>query len=162
MRPEFEGLDREEVRKWYNGYNWEGGGRVYNPFDILLLCRNHIFKAWWFETGTPTFVWRRSASTSASRTLPRRGGVDLALRCGGRVHLFEFKVVERAGEGSALRQLTERGYADKYRASGEPRPSDRRGVQRRIAQYHRLRHKQGLNLPSGAGSPVEILRLRAE
>ena len=29
-------------------------------------------------------------------------------------------MVERAGEGAALRQLRERGYADKYRASGEP------------------------------------------
>ena len=47
------------------------------------------------------------------------GRVDLALRCEGRVYLFEFKVVERAGEGTALRQLVERGYADKYRATGE-------------------------------------------
>ncbi|MDE0478298.1 MAG: PD-(D/E)XK nuclease domain-containing protein, partial [Gammaproteobacteria bacterium] len=31
-----------------------------------------------------------------------------------------FKVIERAGEGSALWQLTERGYAEKHRAAGEP------------------------------------------
>ena len=48
------------------------------------------------------------------------GRVDLSLRCGSRVYLFEFKVIERAGEGSALRQLTERGYAEKHRAAGEP------------------------------------------
>ena len=48
------------------------------------------------------------------------GRVDLALRCEGRVYLFEFKVAERAGEGAALRQLIERGYAEKYRAAGEP------------------------------------------
>ena len=29
-------------------------------------------------------------------------------------------VVEQANEGAALAQLRERGYADKYRASGEP------------------------------------------
>ncbi len=34
--------------------------------------------------------------------------------------LFEFKVVERAGEGAALRQLMDRGYAEKYRRRGEP------------------------------------------
>ncbi|MYK04251.1 MAG: hypothetical protein F4030_04575, partial [Gammaproteobacteria bacterium] len=48
------------------------------------------------------------------------GRVDLALRCGGRVYLFEFKVIERAGEGAALRQLIQRGYAGKYRAVGKP------------------------------------------
>ena len=34
--------------------------------------------------------------------------------------LFEFKVVEMAPPGAALAQLQERGYADKYRARGEP------------------------------------------
>ena len=47
------------------------------------------------------------------------GRVDLALRCDGHVYLFEFKVAERAGEGAALRQLIERGYAEKYRASAD-------------------------------------------
>ncbi|MCY4342093.1 MAG: ATP-binding protein [Gammaproteobacteria bacterium] len=256
--PELEGLDRAQVRAWYNGYNWDGRERVYNPYDILLLFRNRTFRAWWFETGTPTFLvdtlarrgvgafaldgmvaddhllssfdvdeitpeallfqtgyltiegsCHRSGRTryrlgypnlevrqSLNETLLRRlagaaaglarrdrlydhllahdlagveaefraiyagipadwhrrkdiacfegyyasvfyaclaslgfdlsvedasatGRVDLALRCGGRVYLFEFKVIERAGDGAALRQLTERGYADKHRASGE-------------------------------------------
>ena len=53
--PELPGLDREEVRRWYNGYNWLGES-VYNPFDLLLLFRNRKFKPYWFETGTPTFL----------------------------------------------------------------------------------------------------------
>ena len=257
--PEFEGLDREQVRAWYNGYNWDGEERVYNPFDILLLFRQRQFRAWWFETGTPTFLvdtlLRRGVSAfaldgmvaddgllssfdveeiapeallfqtgyltieessyrigqtsyrlgypnlevrqSLNKVLLRRlagsaagvdaqirlydhfmdhdlagveaelraiyagipadwhrrndiarfegyyasvfyaclaalgldlsvedtsaaGRVDLALRCAGRAYLFEFKVMERAGEGAALRQLTERGYAEKYRAAGAP------------------------------------------
>ncbi len=48
------------------------------------------------------------------------GRLDLAMRFDGRVYLFEFKVAERASEGTALRQLSERGYADKYRHLGEP------------------------------------------
>ena len=48
------------------------------------------------------------------------GRLDMAVRAGGRVHLFEFKVVERAGPGAAMAQLKERGYADKYRHLGEP------------------------------------------
>ncbi|HLA35678.1 MAG TPA: ATP-binding protein [Rhodocyclaceae bacterium] len=52
---ELPGLDREEIRRWYNGYNWLGA-LVYNPFDLLLLFRNRRFRAYWFETGTPTFL----------------------------------------------------------------------------------------------------------
>ena len=258
--PEIEGFDRGRVRAWYNGYNWLGAESVYNPFDILLLFRRRKFGAWWFETGTPTFLvdtlvrrginsfaldgmiaddsllsnfdveeiapeallfqtgyvtieksaeedgetWyrlgypnrevRQSLNSAllerlsgGDRNGPRRardlrryfrgrdlagveaelraiyagipaewhrkndiarfegyyasvfysclaalgfdltvedasaaGRAGLALRCGGRLYLFEFKVVERAGEGAALQQLRERGYADKYRASGEP------------------------------------------
>ena len=49
-----------------------------------------------------------------------RGRLDMAVRAGGRVYLFEFKVIERAGRGAAIAQLRERGYADKYRHLGEP------------------------------------------
>ena len=53
---ELAGLDRQAIRAWYDGYNWRGEQRVYNPFDILLLFRNREFNAWWFETATPTFL----------------------------------------------------------------------------------------------------------
>ena len=48
------------------------------------------------------------------------GRLDMAVRTGGHVYLFEFKVVELAPEGAALAQLKERGYAEKYRGRGEP------------------------------------------
>ena len=54
--PELGGLDRDQVRDWYNGYSWRGADKVYNPFDILLLFRKREFAAHWFETGTPTFL----------------------------------------------------------------------------------------------------------
>ena len=68
--PELPGLDRAEIRAWYNGYSWLGGEKVYNPFDILLLFDTREFKAWWFETGTPTFL---------VDTLLKRGVGSLAL-----------------------------------------------------------------------------------
>ncbi|MGV6476710.1 PD-(D/E)XK nuclease domain-containing protein [Azotobacter vinelandii] len=52
---ELPGLDREEIRRWYNGYNWTGDP-VYNPFDLLLLFQKREFRPFWFETGTPTFL----------------------------------------------------------------------------------------------------------
>ena len=45
-----------------------------------------------------------------------RGRLDMAVRFGERVYVFEFKVVEQAGEGSAMAQLQDRDYAAKYRA----------------------------------------------
>ena len=62
--PELPGLDRAQIRDWYNGYRWASTGSaetrgdetVYNPFDILLLFDSRLFKAYWFETGTPTFL----------------------------------------------------------------------------------------------------------
>jgi len=53
--PELSGLDRDAIRRWYNGYNWTGEA-VYNPFDLLLLFQEREFRTWWFETGTPTFL----------------------------------------------------------------------------------------------------------
>ena len=54
--PELGGLDRDQVRDWYNGYSWRGADKVYNPIDILLLFDTREFAAHWFETGTPTFL----------------------------------------------------------------------------------------------------------
>jgi len=48
-------FDKNKIKEWYNGYNWLGES-VYNPFDILLLFDKKMFKPYWFETGTPTFL----------------------------------------------------------------------------------------------------------
>nr|WP_237332889.1 PD-(D/E)XK nuclease domain-containing protein [Zobellella iuensis] len=48
------------------------------------------------------------------------GKVDMAVDFNGQIYLFEFKVVEQVPEGSALAQLKQKDYADKYRASGKP------------------------------------------
>ncbi|HRD67156.1 MAG TPA: ATP-binding protein [Candidatus Competibacter sp.] len=257
--PELAGLDRERIRRWYNGYNWTGEA-VYNPFDVLLLFEKRQFRPWWFETGTPTFLidllterqtwlpalgqletdaallstfdvdristeallfqtgyltidleeeisgsyfyrlrypnhevyqslniallaaWtpENRADVQHRKSLYRlllandfaglerlftaffagipadwhrnnpiaryegyyasvfyayfaalgldmtpedtscQGRLDLAVRFNGQIYLFEFKVVELVPEGQALRQIKERGYADKYRAEGQP------------------------------------------
>ena len=50
------GLDRQAIRDWYDGYNWLGDESVYNPYDILLLFDRREFDAYWFETGTSTYL----------------------------------------------------------------------------------------------------------
>ena len=258
--PELAGLDREQLREWYNGYRWRGAEKVYNPYDVLLLFDSREFKAHWFETGSPAFLVemlleRRVSSVSLDEMLgtsellsafdvehigteallfqtgyltitaeerlgdealyrlgyPNRevrqslnrvllrhlvrdtaqqtansirlarlleahdcaglqemfhaifasipyewytnnaiadyegfyasvvysyfaalgyeiaveessshGRLDMAVRTGGHVYLFEFKVVEMSPPGSALAQLRERDYAAKYQGRGEP------------------------------------------
>jgi len=56
----YETCDPALVREWYNGYSWTGEP-VYNPFDILLYFDTGIFRPYWFESGTPSFllkVWQ--------------------------------------------------------------------------------------------------------
>lgn len=49
------GVDLAELKRWYNGYCFDGE-LVYNPFDVLLYLDRREFKNYWFETGTPTFM----------------------------------------------------------------------------------------------------------
>ncbi len=55
--PELDGLDRAEIRTWYNGYHWRGETRLYNPYDVLLLLDSREFRPYWFETGSPRFLF---------------------------------------------------------------------------------------------------------
>ncbi len=55
--PELDGLDRDQIRTWYNGYSWRGDHRVYNPFDVLLLFRRREFQSHWFKTASPSFLF---------------------------------------------------------------------------------------------------------
>lgn len=45
-----------QIRKWYNGYSWDGNIRVYNPFSILRFFDEGEFQNFWFESGTPDFL----------------------------------------------------------------------------------------------------------
>ncbi len=66
--PELDGLDRAAIRSWYNGYHWRDSERLYNPFDVLLFLRNRTFKPYWFQTGSPTFLFDTLKAKSVSLT----------------------------------------------------------------------------------------------
>ncbi len=87
---------------WYNGYNWTGTS-VYNPFDLLLLLQEREFKPYWFEAGYLTIgsVQRIGAQPRYTLRYPNQG-------------------VRSSLNDVLLRRYKERGYADKYRARGEP------------------------------------------
>ena len=46
----------ESLQFWYNGYSWDAKQRVYCPFSMLSFLNNPVFKGYWYETGTPTFL----------------------------------------------------------------------------------------------------------
>ena len=45
----------EDVKLWYNGYNFLSD-KIYNPYDILLFLDKTEYKNYWFETGSPSFL----------------------------------------------------------------------------------------------------------
>jgi hypothetical protein len=50
------GVDWQQLKDWYNGYQFRGEA-VYNPFDILLfISEGHQYRNYWFETGSPNFL----------------------------------------------------------------------------------------------------------
>jgi hypothetical protein len=53
---ELQKFDPEQIKKWYNGYSWDEGISVYNPFSLLNFFMKGKFRNYWFETGTPTFL----------------------------------------------------------------------------------------------------------
>jgi hypothetical protein len=44
------------IKRWYNGYSWDGKTFVYNPFSTLMFFENKKFKDYWYKTATPTFL----------------------------------------------------------------------------------------------------------
>ena len=76
---ELAGLDRDEIRTWYNGYHWRGGERVYNPYDVLLLFDSREFSPYWFETGSPAFLFRTLMEKSVSPMALENRMADMSL-----------------------------------------------------------------------------------
>ncbi len=132
--PELPGLDRGEIRTWYNGYSWVGEEKVYNPFDILLLFDKRSFEAYWFETGTPTFL---------IETLFKRHVSSLALNemIGSDELLSAFDVDDMATEALLFQTgyltITEKenlGGASFYRL-GYPNREVRQSLNRSLLRY---------------------------
>ena len=46
----------ESIRRWYNGFSWDGNTFVYNPFSTLILFDKKRFSDYWFASATPTFL----------------------------------------------------------------------------------------------------------
>ncbi|MDR2198618.1 MAG: AAA family ATPase [Deltaproteobacteria bacterium] len=45
---------KEEIFKWYDGYNWGGPLRILNPYSILNFFKNNAFSRYWIQSGRPS------------------------------------------------------------------------------------------------------------
>ncbi|MCP4217933.1 MAG: ATP-binding protein [bacterium] len=49
---------KEKVRRWYNGYSWDGSTKLYNPISLHYFIDKRSFSNYWFATATPSFLVR--------------------------------------------------------------------------------------------------------
>jgi len=59
VQKEYEGLTNDIyplLKKWYDGYSWDGENFVFNPVSLMNLLKKKVFNNYWFATGTPTFL----------------------------------------------------------------------------------------------------------
>ena len=132
--PELTGLDRNEIRDWYNGFNWLGEEKVYNPFDVLMLFDRREFGAWWFETGTPAFPVEILAQS-------RVGAPDLDGMLGSDQLLSAFDVGRTAVEALlfqtgclTIAEVVRRGSRTHYRL-GYPNRAVRQSLNERLLRH---------------------------
>jgi len=50
-------VNLEEIKEWYNGYNFLAD-KVYNPFDVLLYLKKKEIRNYWYETGRTEFLFK--------------------------------------------------------------------------------------------------------
>jgi hypothetical protein len=52
--------DKEEIKRWYNGYKFHiNGETLYNPFSLLsFFSGKGDYQNFWYTTGTPTFLMK--------------------------------------------------------------------------------------------------------
>jgi hypothetical protein len=67
------------LKKWYNGYSWDGKNFLYNPFSLLSFFSRGRFGNYWFSTGTPTFLINRIKNRKKEIASLERVEVDEAV-----------------------------------------------------------------------------------
>ncbi len=45
-------IDREKLKKWYDGYSFSGIGEIYNPNSVIQAVRTGVYDTYWSKTET--------------------------------------------------------------------------------------------------------------
>ncbi len=73
-----DGINREIMRYWYNGYSFLGSDKVYNPFDVLQFLKSKKYQNYWFRTGTPSFLIKVLKERNEEPDIPGIENVELS------------------------------------------------------------------------------------
>ncbi len=46
----------DDLRRYYNGFSFDGQRFVYNPFSVLGFFKDNRYRNYWFESGSPYFL----------------------------------------------------------------------------------------------------------
>ena len=46
----------EKIKRYYDGFSFDGKLRVYNPFSVLNFFEEQKFNNYWYISGTPSFL----------------------------------------------------------------------------------------------------------
>jgi hypothetical protein len=68
----------DTIKRWYNGYSWDGKTFVYNPFSTLMFLDKKELKEYWYKTGTPTFLIEQIVKKNGLNTLIGQGTVIIS------------------------------------------------------------------------------------
>jgi hypothetical protein len=68
----------DTIKRWYNGYSWDGKTSVYNPFSTLMFLDKKKFKEYWYKTGSPTFLIEQIVKKNGLDRLIGQGSVILS------------------------------------------------------------------------------------
>ena len=109
--------------------DFDGFAKTLKAYFVSIPYHWHItgdlarYEAWY--TCLLHMCFRAIGVDVRSEEASHRGRADMVVMTGGQVFVFEFKMVEQAEEteamlATALKQMRERGYADKYRDRQEP------------------------------------------
>jgi hypothetical protein len=47
---------KKQILGYYDGYTWDGKTRVLNPFSLIKCINSKELDAFWYQSGTPTFL----------------------------------------------------------------------------------------------------------
>ena len=115
---------KKAILSWYDGYRFspDSVARVCNPVSLGSALKIGKLKGYWETTGRTTLVINRMANAGKLpadlENVPMLGYADAVIETPKEVCVFEFKY--RKSAKAAIRQIRERGYADKWIGGGRP------------------------------------------
>jgi hypothetical protein len=124
----------DKLRNEYDGYDFTGEKtKVYNPFSTLLVLNSKKFKDFWFESGTPTFLFKEI----------QRTGFDVLQFRDGLIENENDLEIYRPGGENIIPLLFQSGYLtiqgidqiSKAYILGFPNNEVRYGLLERMSQY---------------------------